>query len=143
MKNRLTGRGSDASLRTFEFSHGKSLQHYRIKSHARKCDSPARYGQEKGRRGPSRHQERAPHLQPEPARTPYLGAGTEEIRPDSRDRARDEDVEQERRLRDVEESRIGSRVAVILVLGSARVSRVGDGVSTSRSSLVAINPFAA
>src|ERR1043166_5134345 len=83
---------------SFGVDYVKSLQHYRIEGHARKRYSPPRYGQEKGRRGPPRHQERAPHVQPEPARTPHLGAGAEEVCPDSRYRPRDEDAEQERRL---------------------------------------------
>ena len=41
---------------------------------------------------------------PEPARAPHLGAGAEEVRPHSRDRARNEDDQQERRFRCAEKS---------------------------------------
>ena len=74
-------------------------------NHARQHHSPPRYGEEKGRRRPSRDQECAAHLQPESARTPHLGGGVEEIRAGQSDGARLEDDQQERRLRDLEKGR--------------------------------------
>src|SRR3954447_12014840 len=66
--------GYRRQLTHLQISYVESLQHHRIKSHARKCDSPPWYGQEEGRRRPARHEKCAADLQPQPARTPCLGA---------------------------------------------------------------------
>src|SRR5205814_10697257 len=105
-----------------EASYGKSLQHYRIKSHARQCNSPPGHGEEKRRRGPARDQERSAHVWPEPACAARLGTGAEEVRAHPRHRARDEDAEQERCLRHVEKGRAGAGVISWIVAHASRAS---------------------
>src|SRR5207253_8709039 len=102
--NRLTIRARAAPFAPPFQHHVESLHHHRIETHARQHHSPARYGQEKGRRRPPRDQNGAASVRAEPAPASDLGAGVEEIRASARDRAWAEDDQQKRCLQSVEKS---------------------------------------
>jgi len=92
-------------LRSFFASYVKSLHHHGFPGHARQRHSPSWYGEEKRRSRAARDKKCAACFRAEFAPTADLGAGTEEVCPDSRDCAGPEDDQQKRRLLGAEKSR--------------------------------------